>query len=146
MFKRTKNAIGKLRGNKKEDEMKDALELSVAGGNNDIMSSFFPPIEERTDMAEVIDKLNIKDKDPDLLKKLSELNSHQVLAISILTTAADTYNIPTLKKIISEYMTLMISKSRHGRREIIDLFGKNAERERATFLGPDSKLMSKFKG
>jgi len=131
-------------GQKKKEQTTE-VNLSVAGGPNDLMSSFFPPVEERTDMAEVIDKLNIKDKDQDLLKKLTELNHSQIMAISILTTAAETYNIPTLKKIIAEYMSLMISKSRHGRKEIIDLFGKG-QQQPPFIVNSESGLAKKIRG
>jgi len=139
-----------FRKKKKQEEKQLPPSLSIPHGQSDIMSAFFPPTEERTDMSEVIDKMTVKDKDTDLLGKLSDLNSSQILAISILRTAAATYKITTLNDILNEYLSLLISKKRWGRKEIIDLFGKGQPQWGP--YGPmnspqdSGKIMKQYKG
>ena len=146
--------FGKKKKKQEEEQMRRQMppSLSIPHNNNDIMSAFFPPTEERTDMSEVIDKMTIKDKDTNLLGKLSDLNGSQILAISILRTAAATYKIDTLDDILNEYLSLLISKKRWGRKEIIDLFGKGQPQFNPYGMGmggnptDGGKAMKQYKG
>jgi len=133
------------RKKKQEIHMHNHPVMSIPGGDQDIMSSLFPPDDTRTDMREIVDKFINADDDDKLLERLSELNQRQILALSILMTAADEYNLVTLDKIVHKYLSLMFSKKRMSRKEIIDLFGKQ-QQQQPFMLGGDSKVMNKLKG
>jgi len=81
-----------------------------------------PQQENQTDMSKVVDQLVNTKNDEKLLERLSELSPHQIMGITVLLTTAKKYKISFLKTLIYQYLSLMFSKNRKSRQEIIELF------------------------
>lgn len=56
----------------------------------------------------------------------TELNQNQVNALSILRTLAVEYNILPLKKLITNFLTYMLSKGRKSSTELVDILKAQA--------------------
>lgn len=76
----------------------------------------------QTDMSKVVDKFINVDDDRKILERLTELNQSQIMGITVLLTTAEKYKIRFLQDFIHNYLSLMFSKNRKSRQEIIELF------------------------
>lgn len=105
---------------KKKD--KDAIELVELPQQTDVLGSLMTPPEEKTDLSKVVDQLINTNNESYILERLTELDQSQINSISILLEYAEKYQIDVLKNFIYKYLSLMFSKNRHSREEIVDMF------------------------
>jgi len=112
--------MGVLTKKKKKD--KQEMELVEMPNQTDIMSALMQPPDEKTDLSKVVDQLINTDNESYILERLTELDQSQINSIAILLEYSEKYEITVLKGFIYKYLSLMFSKNRHSRSEIVDMF------------------------
>lgn len=73
------------------------------------------------DLGEAYGMIAGKLADPDNIKILTELSETEIRQFSAVIAISDYIEMPELKKLIAEIMTLKISKGRLGRKEMLEL-------------------------
>lgn len=116
--------MGILTKKKKKD--KQEIEIVELPQQTDVMSALMEPAEEKTDLSKVVDQLINTDNHSYILERLTELDQTQINSISILLEYSEKYEISVLKGFIYKYLSLMFSKNRHSRSEIVDMFKQHS--------------------
>ena len=106
-------------GKKKEETVKPILPLSGFEEKISISKLSLPTVANKEGhTAEDIRLIIAEWLKPEHIKRKTRLNSRQVRAVSILQSLADTYNIKTLDRYLTEFRTNKLSEDSQSSKEL----------------------------
>lgn len=89
--------------------------------NTDLLSKVFNPMNEQTKMSSESEDVAMIIREwlsPKHVKAKTRYTKKQVIAVSILQSLADTYNIKTLKRFLIEFKTAKLSEDGQSSSEL----------------------------